>query len=148
MSNEIQTHGSTLLQNGYQIVPIRNGLKHPCTEGWQNMRLGADDLAKYAGNGVGVLCGIGPNPIVAIDVDVYDEALAARFSTWCQDTFGMTCERVGQAPKVLLAYRITSENLGKSSSAKFEYKDNQFHRVEVLCRGQQFVAYHTHPTTG
>lgn len=143
----MRTHGRTLLGNGYLIVPITPGLKRPPIKQWETARLGAADVAKYAGHGVGVLCGQGAHPIAAIDVDTADEALAARFVGWCQEHLGATCERVGNAPKILLAYRAAEEGWAKATGAWFEDLVGGRHRLEVLGNGQQFVAYHIHPDT-
>ncbi len=53
-------------------------------------------------------------------------------------------------------YRAEDPHWGKSTSAWFAdpadvdkpFKEIHKQRVEVLGRGQQFVAYHTHPDTG
>jgi P4 family phage/plasmid primase-like protien len=148
MNSDFQNHGRALLGNGYLIVPIKPGHKRPALENWQTARLGAADLTRYPNHGVGVLCGQGAHPIAAIDVDTTDGALAARFVGWCQEHLGLTCERVGFAPKILLAYRAASEGWGKATGAWFEDLSGARHRLEILGKGQQFVAYHTHPDTG
>lgn len=148
MSSDFQTHGRALLGNGYLIIPIKPGHKRPALDNWQTARLGAADLTRYPAHGVGVLCGQGAQPIAAIDVDTTDEGLAARFVAWCQEHLGATCERVGFAPKILLAYRAESEGWGKATGAWFEDLGGARHRLEVLGKGQQFVAYHIHPDTG
>lgn len=148
MSSDFQTHGRALLGNGYLIIPIKPGHKRPALDNWQTARLGAADLTRYPNHGVGVLCGQGAQPVAAIDVDTTDEALAARFVAWCQEHLGATCERVGFAPKILLAYRAASEGWGKATGAWFEDLGGARHRLEVLGKGQQFVAYHIHPDTG
>jgi len=148
LSSDFQTHGRALLGNGYLIIPIKPGHKRPALDNWQTARLGAADLTRYPNHGVGVLCGQGPQPIAAIDVDTTDEGLAARFVAWCQEHLGATCERVGFAPKILLAYRAASEGWGKATGAWFEDLGGARHRLEVLGKGQQFVAYHIHPDTG
>ena len=148
MSSDFQTHGRALLGNGYLIIPIKPGHKRPALDNWQTARLGAADLTRYPNHGVGVLCGQGAQPVAAIDVDTTDEALAARFVAWCQEHLGATCERVGNAPKILLAYRAASEGWGKATGAWFEDLGGARHRLEVLGKGQQFVAYHIHPDTG
>lgn len=148
MSSDFQTHGRALLGNGYLIIPIKPGHKRPALDNWQTARLGAADLTRYSAHGVGVLCGQGAQPIAAIDVDTTDGALAARFVAWCQEHLGATCERVGNAPKILLAYRAASEGWGKATGAWFEDLGGARHRLEVLGKGQQFVAYHIHPDTG
>lgn len=148
MSSDFQTHGRALLGNGYLIIPIKPGHKRPALGNWQTARLGAADLTRYPNHGVGVLCGQGAQPVAAIDVDTTDEALAARFVAWCQEHLGATCERVGFAPKILLAYRAEAEGWGKATGAWFEDLGGARHRLEVLGKGQQFVAYHIHPDTG
>lgn len=148
MSSDFQTHGRALLGNGYLIIPIKPGHKRPALDNWQTARLGAADLTRYPAHGVGVLCGQGAQPIAAIDVDTTDEGLAARFVEWCQEHLGATCERVGFAPKILLAYRAESEGWGKATGAWFEDLGGARHRLEILGKGQQFVAYHIHPDTG
>ncbi len=148
MTSDFRSHGRTLLGNGYLIIPIKPGHKRPALDNWQTARLGAADLTRYPAHGVGVLCGQGAQPIAAIDVDTTDGALAARFVAWCQEHLGATCERVGNAPKILLAYRAASEGWGKATGAWFEDLGGARHRLEVLGKGQQFVAYHIHPDTG
>lgn len=140
--------GQALLAGGYFIIPIKPGHKRPALDAWQKARLGTADLARYPGHGVGVLCGQGAQPIAAIDIDTMDEALASRFANWCHDNLGPTCERMGNAPKVLLVYRAAAAGWGKATGAWFEDLGGARHRVEVLGNGQQFVAYHTHPDTG
>lgn len=148
MTSMLQQYGRALLSNGYMITPIKPGHKRPALAHWQTGRIGAADLARYPHHGVGVLCGRGAHPIAAIDVDTTDDALAARFVAWCQDNLGATCERVGNAPKILLAYRAEAEGWGKATGAWFEDLGGGRHRLEVLGKGQQFVAYHIHPDTG
>lgn len=139
--------GRALLANGYLIIPIKAGHKRPALDNWQSARLGVGDVARFGAHGVGVLCGQGARPLVAIDVDTTDEELASRFAAWCRDNLGITCERVGNAPKILLVYRAASEGWGKATGPWFEDELGERHRLEVLGKGQQFVAYHVHPDT-
>jgi putative DNA primase/helicase len=175
LTSNFQTYGRSLLGNGYLIIPIKPGHKRPALDNWQSSRLGAGDLQRYPKHGVGVLCGQGAHPIAAIDIDTTNEALAQEFVAWCQQHLGVTCERVGKAPKILLPYRAAQAGWGKAFSQSFStdwvqgpkgrwYSEGhkaierqgkqvhvstgQIHRVEVLGNGQQFVAYHVHPDTG
>ncbi len=149
-------YGKTLLANHYMIIPIKQGMKRPVMDEWQNLRLTASDIPKFAKHGVGILTGQGPFPICAIDIDVTDADLSEKYADWCRDHLGLSCERVGNAPKILLVYRAEDPHWGKSTSAWFAdpadvdkpFKEIHKQRVEVLGRGQQFVAYHTHPDTG
>lgn len=147
MSQYFQKQGRALLGNGYLIIPIKPGHKRPALSSWQHARLGASDLSGYPGHGVGILCGQGAHPIAAMDIDTTDETLSNMFRAWCLDNLGVTCERIGKAPKILLPYRAADEGWGKACSSWFDDELGEGHRVEVLGKGQQFVAYHIHPDT-
>ncbi|WP_347460979.1 phage/plasmid primase, P4 family [Acinetobacter sp. ANC 7454] len=148
--------GKKLLAYNYLIVPIKQGEKRPALKDWQDARISAADLLKYPNCGIGVLTGQGQFPICAVDIDVLDEALAEEYAEWCRDNLGVSCERVGKAPKMLMVYRAEDANWGKSISgwfatpeeAKKPFKEMVKQRLEVLGKGQQFVAYHIHPDTG
>ncbi|NKD82357.1 phage/plasmid primase, P4 family [Haematospirillum jordaniae] len=145
MTSDFQAHGQALLGNDYLVVPIKPGSKRPALDNWQTARLGIADLTGYPGHGVGVLCGQGAQPVAAIDVDTTDADLAGKFVAWCQENLGATVERIGNAPKVLLVYRADHDGWGKATGAWFEDLTGERHRLEVLGKGQQFVAYHVHP---
>ena len=154
--NYFKDFGKTLLANHYMLIPIKQGMKRPVMDEWQNFRMNASDISKYQNHGIGVLTGQGPFPICAIDIDVLDADLAEKYSEWCRSNLGVCCERIGRAPKILLVYRAEDPDWGKSASAWFAsaedankpFKEILKHRVEILGRGQQFVAYHEHPDTG
>ena len=126
--------------NGFNIVPINKGKKAPLIKGWDSKVFTADDITA----GVGVKCGVGDYPICAIDIDVLDEDLSRRIADFCTDELGYAVERVGKAPKTLLVYRAAEAGWSKVTSRKFGADRYQ---VEVLGKGQQFVAYAIHPDT-
>lgn len=150
MNNTFREVGKKLLAYNYMIVPIKPGEKRPALSEWQDARIASGDLNKYANCGVGVLTGQGQFPICAVDIDVLNEDFAEEYSNWCRDNLGTSCERVGKAPKILLVYRAEESGWGKSTSAWFAEPGNTEvkQRLEVLGKGQQFVAYHIHPDTG
>jgi len=156
MTDYFRDAGRALLANGYLIVPIIPGAKRPALSGWQSARITASDLGQWPGHGVGVLCGQGATPVVGIDIDISHPVIGPHLIAWCQENLGLAAERVGNAPRVLLAYRADSSAWTKGTSTSFidpldpikpDGKAN-LQRVEVLCAGQQFVAYHIHPDTG
>lgn len=145
--NYFQEQGRTLLAHGYQIIPIKPGAKRPAIDAWQSSSLGASDLTKYSGHGVGIITGRGDYPIAAVDIDCTDEALTSEFVTWCDKHLGSTVQRVGKYPKILLVYRAEKAGIGKQTGTMFTDAKGVKHRLEVLGKGQQFVAYHIHPDT-
>ena len=64
--------------------------------------------------------------------------LALRIEQLARDRLGDTqALRIGKAPKRMLIYRTTAP-----------FRGIKRHPLEVLCLGQQFLAYATHPDTG
>ena len=82
--------------------------------------------------GIGIVGGA----VAAIDIDIADDAeLAHRLEKLARERLGETpALRIGQAPKRLLVYRTAAP-----------FKGIKRHPLEVLCLGQQFVAYAIHP---
>lgn len=141
-------HGATLIDHGYNIVPIQVGKKAPGFDGWQKARSTKSQLAEWLQNGhkwsgVGVNCKYTP----AIDIDVRDEAVAKVMEEWVHENIGYTPTRIGSYPKRLLAFR-TDEPFRKMRSTKYVDEWGDEHQIEILGDGQQFVAFHKHPDTG
>ncbi len=143
------SHGERLADNGYAVIPIMPGSKVPgrFTAGrwvpYPDWTRHADRPTKpfeldiwqrWPGCGVGIACGA----VVGIDIDVLDAALAIELADLAISMLGDTpCIRIGQAPKRLLVYRADAPFAGRKRLP-----------LEVLARGQQFVAHAVHPATG
>ncbi|OSM07678.1 hypothetical protein MAIT1_04555 [Magnetofaba australis IT-1] len=143
-------YGDRLLANGYPILPIMPGEKKPGRfqrgqwvdyPGWtKHGERGATDieLAAWKGwpeAGIGIAGGF----IVGVDIDIADDAgLSDRIQALAFETLGQTpAIRIGRPPKRMLVYRTATP-----------FKGIKAHPLEVLCQGQQFVAYAIHPETG
>ena len=146
---------SLLIANGYLVIPIKAGEKRPALSNWQSARLTAADAERWPGAGTGVLCGQGEHPVCAFDVDTSNKRLLDLFLPWCDRELGVTCARVGDAPRVLLAFRAADAGWSKASSNGYYDELDPFktggkrnvQRLEVLGNGQQFVACAVHPET-
>lgn len=141
-------HGAALIDNGYNIIPIQVGKKAPGFDGWQKARSTKPQLEDWLKNGhrwsgVGILTRHTP----AIDIDVLDEDVADKIEEWVRFNIGDTPVRVGRAPKRLMMFR-TDEPFRKMRSSVYRDQFGDKHQIEILCDGQQFVAYHKHPDTG
>ena len=137
-----EKYAPTLNGNGFATTPLK-GKRAFLTE-WQNRPKEALEFEKYNGCNIGVLCG-GPSNIVALDIDVYDEAIAKQLCEMVVNELGFAPQRVGQPPKTLFVFRC-SEPMGKIKTAVFNI-NNADCAVEVLGEGQQFVASGIHPDT-
>lgn len=155
MTDHFRQHAAGLIAAGYFVVPIRQGEKRPALAGWQNARLSAADAARYPEHGLGVLCGQGEHPVVGIDLDVSHPAINTALVSWCENHLGYSPQRVGDDPRILLAYRASCAGWSKGRSIQwFDPTDpvkasgkRNVQQVEILSLGQQFVAYHVHPDT-
>src|SRR5512134_389993 len=141
--------GARLVDNGYAVIPIMPGTKKPGRlvsgawrdyPGWTKHCLRPTtehELAiwsQWPEAGIGIAGGA----VAAVDIDIADGALALRIADLARERLGETpAVRIGRAPKRLLVYRTQSP-----------FKGFKRYPIEILCEGQQFVAYHIHPDTG
>lgn len=140
-----------LCKNHYCVTPIKPNTKLPLLSHWQDKPYTYQNLPiahVYEDHGVGILCGIGDVPIVALDIDAPCKELSEAMKAWCIQTLGAAPERVGRPPKTLLIYRADTPGWKKIKSAVFYDKDHNKNQLEILGSGQQFVAFGKHPDTG
>ncbi len=146
ITSVLRKYGSTLIENGYSIIPVPAGRKRPIEDEWQKI-IATDALVKKWSNGnykngnIGFLTKYTP----AVDIDIYDEDLADLMTAHTQKIIGKTMTRVGQAPKTMLIYR-TDVPFSKRKII-FIDENGRDHAIEVLANGQQFVGIGTHPDT-
>ena len=142
--------GARLVTNGYAILPIGPGTKKPgrfqrgawadYPEWNRHAERGTTEVevatwASWPDCGVGIVGGA----VAAVDIDIKDDAdLALRIEQLARERLGDTSAlRIGRAPKRMLVYRTNEP-----------FRGIKRHPLEVLCLGQQFVAYANHPDTG
>ncbi|HRW60552.1 MAG TPA: DUF3987 domain-containing protein [Defluviicoccus sp.] len=141
--------GARLVDNGYAVIPIMPGTKKPgrfvagawrdypgwtkhCTRPTTDNELAI--WSQWPDAGIGIAGGV----VAAVDIDIADGEVAVRIETLARERLGGTpALRIGRAPKRLLVYRTDEP-----------FKGFKLMPIEVLCEGQQFVAYHIHPDTG
>jgi hypothetical protein len=148
--NFMARFGTRLVANGYSVIPIQPGTKKPgCHRdgqwrdypGWTRHAsrattdLELQEWGRWPETGVGVVGG----SVAGVDIDIAEDAeLALRVEQLARERLGDTpAMRIGRAPKRLLVYRTAAP-----------FKGLKRHPLEVLCLGQQFVAYAIHPGTG
>jgi hypothetical protein len=148
-SSFMAQYGARLVDNGYPVIPIMPGSKVPgrhhggewsaypdwtrhCDRDTKPFEV--DIWQRWPGCGIGIAGG----SVVGIDIDVLDADLAIQLADLATRMLGDTpCWRIGRAPKRLLVYRAATPFAGRKRLP-----------LEVLARGQQFVAYAVHPDTG
>ncbi|MGD9870682.1 MAG: VapE domain-containing protein [Thauera sp.] len=148
--------GPKLLAQGFEPIPVFGKGRKPdgssgMVPGWQDAVLHRDQIAYWAANGQGHLnVGLRTGTLAAVDLDLYDPAVAARVYEAFVARFGEAPCRIGRAPKRLLVY-AAAEPRTKINSAVWlrpnPEEGEKENKVEVLGIGQQFVAYGIHPDT-
>ena len=147
--NFMDRFGVRLVTNGYPIIPIQPGSKKPGhyrNGAWRDYpdwtrhatrattELELETWRRWPGAGVGIVGGL----VAAFDIDVEDAELAYRIEQVARERLGDTpALRIGRPPKRLLVYRAAEP-----------FKGIKRQPLELLCLGQQFVAYAVHPVTG
>ena len=143
----IREKGPLVVSNGYKVVAIRPNSKAPIGKAWQEHPLTEKECAEYPEKaaGVGILCGVGENPICCLDIDCSDESIVEEFlnEIGFDDT---DLVRTGRAPRKAVLLRA-AEAGWKSKATRFLEKDGVVIRLEVLGKGKQIVAYHIHEKT-
>ncbi|KGJ18764.1 PriCT-2 domain-containing protein [Paracoccus sanguinis] len=143
-------YGLALRTNGYALLPIAPGTKKPGRfqrgewvdyPQWDRHADRETTEVEIATWSSWPSCGIGivGGSIAAIDIDIAEDAeLSLRIEQLARARLGETpALRIGRAPKRLLVYRTITP-----------FRGIKRHPLEVLCLGQQFVAYADHPDTG
>lgn len=146
MVSYIRKYARAVVDNGYEIVPIIPGKKAPKEDDWTEVDFNAKVdriIAKRPSWGVGIKTRHTP----LVDIDCYSKRVIRLITEKATELCGEGIPRIGMSPKTGLLYR-TDEPFKKTQSKV--YLDHKGRRVklEVLGRGQQFVAFHIHPDTG
>src|SRR4051794_28678391 len=161
-ARDVLTHLRLLLRtNGYSPVPADG--KAVYLPDWQTAAQRADETEyrrwrttfgyevdskarTYRGDrhtNTGLLCG----ELVGVDIDVPVHELATQVEGLAAAMLGETpLRRIGRAPKVLRAYRA-EVTLPKIATPELFLPDGTKVQIEILGKGQQFVAYGIHPET-
>ncbi|WP_281826160.1 PriCT-2 domain-containing protein [Jannaschia rubra] len=142
--------GARLVTNGYAILPIAPGTKKPGQFAraawhdypqWNRHASRATTEFEVATWSTWPDCGVGivGGAVAALDIDIAEDGeLALRIERLARERLGDTpALRIGKPPKRLLVYRTREPFAGIRRAP-----------LEVLCLGQQFVAYAKHPDTG
>lgn len=129
--------------NGFRPVPVKTGAKAPAGAGWPDVA--RRDPPPCAAPGAAVdpsasNTGLLADGLRAIDVDVDDEVVAERVEAVARELLGEAPTRWrSDSPRVLLLFRSAEGEPPKRALA------GRLGKVEVLGRGQMFVAFGTHP---
>jgi hypothetical protein len=140
----------TMVWRKGEIVPLYTdpGKQPAQPKDWQN-GCPREDWPRYASCGVGILTRCTP----ALDIDVLDAELAETIQGIADRVLGDAPYRIGQAPKRLMPFRLVGEPFPKMKVI-WRGVGDELHEptkppaVELLLRGQQFVALGVHPKTG
>ncbi|WP_419828350.1 PriCT-2 domain-containing protein [Methylobacterium sp.] len=149
-----------LRSRGFHPVPIsgptmnvNSAGKRPIMPAWERRCLDAspEEIERWGSlypdsTNTGLLCG----HLAGVDVDVLQPDLTVAIADRARQILGPTpLERIGREPKLLLGYRLAIP-IDKIQTPALHFTDDPKEKdtkVEILLRGQQFVAFGIHPET-
>jgi AAA domain/Bifunctional DNA primase/polymerase, N-terminal len=128
--------------------PVKSPGKQPLGDRWQidaraNPPLCTSSLAVDHALNTGILS----DGLRAIDFDIDDPVLAVECRQLADVMLGATATRVRQgSPRALVLYRAAEGEPGKLTITGRSHTKDHACKIEVLGRGQQFVAFGGHPS--
>lgn len=140
--------GLDVVRNGYEPVPVTPGYKAPLIEGWSRIDVDEDVVSKWAANGrARNYIGLRTGHTAGIDIDIDNQELT---ETLREDVYwsllgGPAPTRYGRVGRCLIM--CACSDLGKKKTLKLIDPEGNKHAIEILQKGQQFVAYGIHPDT-
>jgi len=151
--NYLDRIGLPLHLAGYWVTPIQPGQKAAFIKDWTKKRFDVAqcNIRSFDDHGVGVVCGVGREPIGCFDLDIDDAVLLEEMLDFLGVCLGDMEVRVGRAGRALVPFRqdVPRAGAGKLMLAWPAPPEGQPARppVGIDCRGQgtQFVAYGRHP---
>ena len=129
-------HALRLFDNGYEPLPLVWSQKRPAINRWSAVPIDLAQVAQWSSSFASCGIGLRTGRLVGIDIDILDPDIAWQAGQMVEQRLGVTLMRVGLWPKRLYVYRA-DESFTKMAIPS----------VEVLARGQQFVAFGIHPKT-
>src|SRR6516165_10471503 len=145
--NAISARRIRYIKAGYEPIPCI-GMR-PAPAKWPTIAIDIDtpinwDVTYPDATNTGIRTRHAP----AVDIDIYDAAMAERIedvlrATVAQETL---IKRIGKPPKRLIPFRC--ETPFNKIKVNFKAPDGTIHKVEVLGDGQQYIAEGIHPDTG
>jgi hypothetical protein len=157
MLNAIKAVRELLWHNGFRPMPVYNpdhadrerAGKAPLGKDWEKRArqtppecIAIGSVVAWATN-TGILC----DGLRAIDLDIDEQPLVALVSQLAVNMLGATIIRTrANSPRCLLVYRATTGEPVKLTLVGASHTKDNSCKIEVLGRGQQFVAYGGHPS--
>lgn len=141
-----------LLEKGYE--PIACAGKVPVSMGWQSMPVSTGSVKGESKNfPTARNTGVRTGRVIGLDLDIETAEHLEEFKILLSRS-GIEKSsfiRIGQAPKELHVFRLPDGvELKKMQSTFFETDDDDAPKfgIEILLKGQQFIAHGKHPDTG
>ncbi len=143
--NFMRDLGYKVRNMGYRLIPITPGTKACYEADWPNIKAAPEDITRWAKvkpYGIGIITTETP----VLDLDCFDEDFVTEFRNEIDIRFNRPPMRIGDAPKVAILFR-TLAPFNKVRSAEYLTDKGRKAQLEILGKGEQFVAFAIHPRT-
>lgn len=137
-------NATALYALGYEPIPV-NG-KVPVIKGWSDIDIDLEQVVRW--EELYPYLNIGVRHTNGFDADIYHQELSDMFKEFLTEYLqnrGILCFRYGQLPKFFVP--VNANGSTKQFSSSFRDDEGNLNRVELLGKGNQWVAYGMHPDT-
>jgi putative DNA primase/helicase len=149
LTNSILERRLLYVKAGYEPLPCIG--KRPAPASWPTIPIDLDTPATWsAAYPNATNTGIRTRRAPAVDIDIYDAAMAERIEDVLRATVSQPSllRRIGKPPKRLIPFRCDVPFAKIIAKFKAPDDDKTIHTIEVLADGQQYIAEGDHPDTG
>ncbi|WP_083818695.1 bifunctional DNA primase/polymerase [Acidiphilium sp. PM] len=142
---QVDEKRQALYEAGFTPVAVRTRSKIPAEYGWQRKR-GLPAAADLGTLSTGILC----SGLRAVDIDCQADEIADRVAALAEKLLGRTCTRTrpGSAKRLSLYRAADGEPAKIRLEGERHVAKSHDEAVEILGKGQQFVADGEHPDGG
>ena len=145
---DVSAARAQLWDAGFRPVPVLTGDKKPLGNDWTTRaRQDPPESVRMAPVAHALNTGILADGLVPIDIDIDDPAIARQARALVLDRLGEAPMRFRRnSPRCLILYRAAEGEPSKLTLTGGAHSDDNACKIEILGRGNQFVAYGSHPS--
>lgn len=134
-----------LLENGYEPIPITPGSKICYEKNWSSVKIKSEKLKSWCESGKdSFFIGLRTGRLIAIDLDLDDEKICQQIEMSLRLRHGKMPVRHSKKGRLLMLFRTKNE--GRKIRIEFKKTNSDQAAIDVLQKGQQFVAFGKHPS--
>ncbi|MBV1917044.1 MAG: bifunctional DNA primase/polymerase [Sphingomonadaceae bacterium] len=143
----MKMYGPSLIEQNFDIVPVRPKSKVPVNNHWQELKhLPRTKLLRLVQRHPRCSIGLNTSMTPAFDIDCDHQGVVEQLRSEILAQYNAPPERQGRGQRTAFCFR-TDQSFKKERSSLWLDQGGREQKVEFLCSGQQIVIYGYHPDT-